>query len=256
LQLRWLGRWAYRVMILNPGIEEEAVAAGLPKDRLFWMPNPVDTDAFAPLPAPARCALRQQFGIPLDARVVLYVGRLAPEKELTSLLNAFAQTVIRIPDAMLVLVGEGPEAQHLAQLVQNGGLRDRVLFTGREPMERVISWLRLADVFALVSSVEGLSCSLLEAMAVGLPSVVSAIPANQQLVEDGVHGLQVPVRDEQALAAALSQLLLDDRLRAEMALTSRQLAISNYSVDTVMDRYEDLFRAALAASATGKHTAD
>jgi glycosyltransferase involved in cell wall biosynthesis len=245
IELCWLRKWAYRVMVLNSGMEEEALAAGLEKKQLYWMPNPVDTAEFAPATPAMRCALRQEFGIPLDAAVIVFVGRLAPEKELPSLLRAFARTLEVIPQARLVVVGDGPEWERLHEIAAGLALAGRVLFTGREPSARVLCWLRLADVFTLVSSNEGLSCSLLEAMSTGLPSVVSAIPANVQLVEHGVHGFHAPVNDEDKLAEAFIQLLRDDSSRAAMARAARRLVVDSYSVDNVVDRYEQLFRAAL-----------
>jgi len=125
-------------------------------------------------------------------------------------------------------------------------LAGHVLFTGREPGAQVCRWLQLADVFALVSNYEGFSCSLVEAMSVGLPSLVSAIPANLQLIDGGIHGLHAPAGDEDALAGALTKLLLDAPLRAAMGKAARQRVLDNYSVDKVLDRYETLFQEALA----------
>ncbi len=246
LELRGLRAWAYRVMVLNSGMEKEAFAAGFHKDQLCWMPNPVDTAEFAPVALAERYSLRKEFDIAAGAPVVVFVGRLAPEKELPSLLGAFVRTAQQVPNARLVLVGDGPERGALVEAARSRGLADRVYFAGREPAARVLRWLQLADVFALVSSNEGLSCSLVEAMSVGLPSVVSAIPANVQLIDDGVHGLQAPVRDEKALAAALTRLLSDADLRARMGQAARKRVLENYSVDKVVDRYEELFEGAMA----------
>lgn len=248
LELRWLRQWAYRVMVLNRGMEGEAFAAGFRKGQLCWMPNPVDTAVFAPLAAAERGALRQEFGMGPEDRIVLFVGRLAPEKELPSLLAAFARVSEHLPKARLVFVGDGPERGALTESAGRGVLADRVRFAGREPAARVLGWLQLADVFALVSSNEGLSCSLLEAMSVGLPSVVSAIPANVQLIDDGVHGLHVRVRDEESLAAAFTKLLRDAPLRSHMGQAARQRVLDTYSVDKVVERYEELFEGAMTAA--------
>src|ERR1035441_1210041 len=102
LELRWLQAWAYRVMVLNEGMAEEARAAGLEQRRLLWMPNPVDTDAFAPCDSGRRQEIRARLGIPAEAVVVIFVGRLAPEKELSSLIGAFREVVRRIPRAILI----------------------------------------------------------------------------------------------------------------------------------------------------------
>jgi glycosyltransferase involved in cell wall biosynthesis len=246
LELRWLQRWADRIMILNTGMEKEALAVGFSKAQLCWMPNPVDTNEFAPATPEKRRSLRLQFAVPLDVPVVVYVGRLAPEKELPSLLGAFAKSLRRVPEARLVIVGDGPERERLTRAAEELDLAGRVLFTGRKPAIDVRRWLQLADVFALVSANEGFSCSLVEAMSVELPSLVSAIPANLQLIDSGVHGLLAPIGDEDSLAAALTRLLLDASLRAAMGRAARQRVLDNYSVNKVLDRYEALFREALA----------
>jgi glycosyltransferase involved in cell wall biosynthesis len=85
-------------------------------------------------------------------------------------------------------------------------------------------------------------------MAVGLPSVVSDIPATRQLVDHEQHGLLAPVGDESAIAAAILRLLGDDGLRARMGQGARRRIVDNYSTEKVADRYEALFREALAAS--------
>src|SRR5580704_1298079 len=109
LELRWLRKWAKRVMILNSGMAAEAYAAGFSPEHLFWMPNPVDIDQFAPGDAEQRLRFRQNMAIPEDAPVILFVGRLAPEKELFSLLGALALITRQLPSARLVLVGDGPD---------------------------------------------------------------------------------------------------------------------------------------------------
>jgi glycosyltransferase involved in cell wall biosynthesis len=107
--------------------------------------------------------------------------------------------------------------------------------------------LQASDVFALLSSNEGLPCSLLEAMSVGLPSVVSDIPANVQLVETEVHGLHAALGSTNSIAAALKRLLLDAPLRARMGAAARQRVLAGYSIDKVMERYETLFSETLDA---------
>jgi glycosyltransferase involved in cell wall biosynthesis len=247
LELWFLRRWAHRVMILNPGMVAEAAAAGLEPDHLLWMPNPVDTDEFAPCTPEHRRELRARFGVGPSAPAVVFVGRLAPEKELPSLIRAFASARRDIPNATLVLVGDGPMRSELETLAATLSLEGAVRFTGRQTGTEVREWLQASDVFALVSSNEGLACSLLEAMSVGLPSVISDIPANVQLVENEVHGLHAALGSPDAIAAALHRLLLDAPLRARLGAAARQRILAGYSVDKVMDRYEALFSEALDA---------
>jgi len=245
LELRWLRRWVPQVMILNPGMADEAVAAGLSPEQLRWMPNPVDTSEFAPCGPAERLGMRARLGVPAEAPVAIYVGRLAPEKELGSLLGGFAAATRQFPGALLVLVGDGPEGEGLRARAAALGAGPRVRFTGRLAIPEVCQWLQVSDVFALVSSNEGFPCSLSEAMSAGLASVVSDIPANRQLIEDGVHGLRSPVKDESSIAEALARLFSDPGLRARMGEAARRRVIDNYSTGKVLDRYEALFAEAL-----------
>jgi glycosyltransferase involved in cell wall biosynthesis len=245
LELRWLQKWARRVMILNPGMEGEAAAAGFEPRHLLWMPNPVDTAEFAPCSPEQRRGLRLQLSIPPQAPAVIFVGRLAPEKELSCLLAAFASVVQSMPQAVLILVGDGPCRQELEAQACHLGLSASLRFTGRQSVDQVRRWLQASDVFALVSSNEGFPCSLLEAMSVGCASVVSDIPANAQLIDHCAHGLRVPLGGRTKIAEALLRLLGDPELRDAMGRAARQRVIDNYSVDKVLDRYEELFYEAL-----------
>ena len=241
LELTCLRKWAQRVMVLNAGIAAEAEAAGLRREQLLWMPNPVDTEEFSPCDRGHRSALRARLTLSQQALAVTFVGRLAPEKELPSLIEAFASVAKEVPRAVLILVGDGPVRKHLEVMAGELHLKASIRFTGQQTPVQVSEWLQASDVFALVSSNEGFPCSLAEAMSSGLPSVVSDIPANLQLIDPGVHGLHVAMRSTPSIGAALKQLLGDEVLRTRMGLAARQRVIDNYSLDRVLDRYEAMF---------------
>ena len=247
LEIGWLQKWAYRVMILNEGMREEALAKKFAAEQLLWMPNPVDTTNFAPPSETEKVQLRKKCGIPWDATVVVYCGRLAPEKALSKLLEAFARVTKQLPSSVLVLVGDGPLRPTLmeraAQLRLTGS---QVKFAGQVSPQEVCRWLKVADIFTLVSFSEGLPCALIEAMSTGLPSVVSDIPANRQLIENGEHGFLTPVGDLEAISHAIVRLLDDSVLRSRMGQASRKRIVEQYSSDKVCDRYEALFKQMLA----------
>ncbi len=253
LELRWLRKWAHTVMILNDGMTEEAREAGLLPAQLLWMPNPVDVEQFAPASPAERQRLRDELGLRGPAAV--FVGRLAPEKELPSLIAGFARALDSSPHATLVLVGDGPLGEQLKAQAAHLGIADRVWFAGRQDAAGVLRWLRACDLFALVSQIEGFSCSLTEAMAAGLPSVVSRIPGNLQLIEDQVHGLTAPVGDEAALGQALGRLFADEDLRLRMGAEARRRIVENYSTDRVIERYEGLFQKVLQQPRLGANRA-
>jgi len=176
----------------------------------------------------------------------MYSGRLAPEKGLGSLLEAFALVVSRAAGALLVLVGDGPIRDSLAEKAKQLGLTEnQIRFAGRVDPKEVCQWLKIAKVFALVSPAEGFSCALAEAMSTGVASVVSDIPANRQLVENGLQGLLVPVGDSERIASAIVRLLEDPSLRQRMGEMAREHIVENYSTDPIVRRYEALFREAL-----------
>ncbi len=114
--------------------------------------------------------------------------------------------------------------------------------TGRVEPEIVCQWLKIATVFTLVSPSEGFPCALEEAMSTGLPSVVSDIPANRQLVKNGLHGILVAVGDPEKIAESIVLLLQDAPLRQRMGEAARDRIVENYSTSQIVGRYEALFQ--------------
>jgi len=247
LELRWLNRWAKKLLILNEGMRQEALAHGLSADKLMLMPNPVDTQEFSPATEVERLALCARFGVSPSAQVIIYTGRLAQEKALPGLVDAFHLARKQVPHAVLVLVGDGPIRPALIEQARQLGLpEENIRFTGRVPASEVSLWLKISTIFALISPSEGFSCALEEAMSTGIPSVVSDIPANRQLVEDDVHGLLVPVGAPEKTAEAIVRLLENEPLRLRLGDASRKRVMENFSTDHVVAIYEALFQEATA----------
>lgn len=246
LELGWLRKWRLPLMLLNEGMFGEAIANGFPRHQLTWMPNPVDIDAFRPPEAGESGEWRTRHGLPLDAGVVIYTGRLSHEKGLRSLLGGFALASRKRARTVLLLIGDGPLRPELQTLAQAHGLNEnQIRFIGLVEASQIPAWLRASDIFALTSPNEGFSCSLLEAMATGLPSVVSGIPANLQLVDPGVHGLTVRHDDEAGIGDAILRLLDNAAERGRMSQAARQRVCENYSTERIVERYEALFSRAM-----------
>jgi glycosyltransferase involved in cell wall biosynthesis len=240
LELTFLRRWASQILILNPGMADEALEVGFDKSRIGWMPNPVDTDHFSPCSLEMRARLRRELGVRLDISLILFVGRLAPQKELPWLIGAFTRVIRKRPNSQLVLIGDGPLRVELVQLVSTLSLEGQVIFTGRLDNDDVLKWLQIGDVFTLISAAEGLPCSLIEAMSVGIPPLVSDIPAHRQLVVNDTSGLLTKVGDEDAIASGLVRLLNDPPARKRIGTAARQQIVENFSTGRVGDCYEDL----------------
>jgi len=245
LELQFLRRWASRILILNPGMALEAEQAGLDPAQIRWMPNPVDTDAFRPCSPEERVQRRRELNLSPGTPVAVFVGRLSTEKELAALVGAFAGVVRERPRAMLALIGDGPLRNEITELSRSLGLERNILLTGRVDTGGVLKWLQASDVFTLVSAVEGLPCSLIEAMSVGLAPLVSDIPAHTQVIDHEVHGLVTETGNQEAIARGLVRLIDDPQLRARLGAAARCRMLEQYSTGQVVTCYETLFASLL-----------
>ena len=190
----------------------EALQAMGPWQRLALLPNPL----------PTALTLQDSHEPPVDREAeVLAVARLVPQKGLDVLIRAFASLPESVRDGWsLTLVGDGPELATLQALASDAGLRDLVHFEGFRSDPLV--FMRRASIFALPSRFEGMPNALLEAMAAGLPSVVTdASPGPLEMVCNGHQGLVVPTDDVSAFAAALQKLMLDGDLRNRCGVAAR-----------------------------------
>ncbi|MCK4356192.1 glycosyltransferase [Candidatus Bipolaricaulota bacterium] len=160
--------------------------------------------------------------------VLIFLGRLAPQKDLLTLLKAFE----RIPVGRLVLVGEGPSRSQVEQSVERTGLNDRVTMLGART--DIPELLAASDLFVLPSRWEGLPLTIIEAMMAGLPVVASHVGGVAELVEDGVTGFLVPSEAPAALAEALRKLLEDSELRKRMGKAGREKALQDFTLDRML----------------------
>jgi len=153
------------------------------------------------------CTFREQYGIEPDAVVVGVVARLEPEKGHPTLLQAWPAVLRAVPNAALLVVGEGSRYAELERLAASLRIAHRVVFTGRR--DDVPSVTAALDVAVLPSYREAQGLSILEAMALSRPVVASRVGGIPEVIEDGVSGLLVPPRDPEALAGAIIRLLKD-----------------------------------------------
>ena len=212
----------------------------------------VDIHRFRPRPEVV-AEVRARLGIPIGATVLLYVGRVHPDKGVAELGEAFEAVAARRPDVHLVLVGPDEDGLALVRRAVTTAT-DRVHVAGRSPEPEL--YMAAADVFCLPSYREGFGMSLLEAAAAGLPAVASRIYGLTDAVEDGVTGLLVDVRNANALATGLEQLLADGELRRRLGAAARERAVSVFSKEAMQDAWRDLYeRQYRAVPATRRHRA-
>jgi glycosyltransferase involved in cell wall biosynthesis len=187
-----------------------------------------------------RAALRARLsGRDESSPLIACVARVQPEKGIADLIEATALLRASVPEAVVVVAGEGPAMPALTGRISALGLDGAVRLLGHR--SDVGDILAVADAFCLPSRHEGLPMSLLEGMNAGLACVSTAVGAIPAVVTDGVNGLLVPPRAPDRLAAALVRVLTDDSLRQELGREARREVHRSYALSTVADQYADIY---------------
>jgi glycosyltransferase involved in cell wall biosynthesis len=234
---------------LMKSIERESLDAGVPADRVHYVPQGVNMETFHPAAAGEATGLRAALGWPADRLICLSLARLSLEKGALDLLDAWNQ--LRPPNATLVLAGPdmenhpwdvGPQAR---EFVRQHDLGSSVVFHG--PTSEAPRLMRAADIFVLPSHFEALSVAAIEAAATALPIVATAVGGIGDYTQDGVNGLLVPPRDSARMAEALGRLLTDAALRARLGRAARASVEARFSEDVVFGRLAGILTS-LAAS--------
>jgi sugar transferase (PEP-CTERM/EpsH1 system associated) len=215
---------------------------GVNASRVRQIYNGVDQASFSPDHG-RDIALAPPGFISAGSIVIGTVGRLAAVKDQATLLTAFAQLLETLPDYQdrlrLIIVGEGPMGVALEQQVRTLGIQDRVWMTGGR--DDVAALLRLLDLFVLPSLGEGISNTLLEAMATGLPLVATDVGGNPELVTDGVNGRLVPVGDSQTLSSVMEQLVRQPELLQEMGRQSMERVRNQFEWERAVAEYLSVY---------------
>lgn len=205
--------------------------------RIDVVHNGTDTKRFS---GESDGALRSAFGIPSSHIVMGFIGRLEEQKGLPYLLQALARLRDEsVPDYSLMIVGDGTLREFLKSEAERLNLSN-VHFAGYQ--RETPAFFRLFDVFVFPSLFEGLPVVLIEAMAAGCAVVSTTIGSVAELVVHGKSGLLVSPKDPDALASALKMILTNEALRAEMGQQAQLRANSEFSVDAMVNRTEDIYR--------------
>jgi glycosyltransferase involved in cell wall biosynthesis len=221
---------------ISTAITDELIAEGYDSAKIHALPNGVPIPAQPWQPRPDW----------RDAPHAVFVGRLAPEKGLHTLIDSWPLVLLSFPTARLTLVGEGPERSGLEDRVANLNLGASISLPGvsADPSEI----LRAADLFVLPSREEGMSIALLEAMALGVPNVATAIPGNQRIVTDGTHGRLVVVDDPSALTRTIIEQWGDLDRAYEMGQEARRRVEDEFSIQSMARKHLELFRMQIKAA--------
>ena len=195
---------------------------GFPSEKIVVFPRGVDLETFHP-DEDLRWETRKSLGW-LDNKIIIMTRSFAPIYGVEYFLRSIPEVIRSVPHARVLLVGSGPMEMFFKKLVKELGLVDIVRFHGPVPNEALPSLLNAADVYVSSSLSDGTSVSLLEAMACGLPVVVSDIPSNLEWISNGSNGLIYPRHDHMSLAESIIVLLRNEQLAAKMRKKNLEIA--------------------------------
>jgi glycosyltransferase involved in cell wall biosynthesis len=232
-------RDASRVIAVTEIEAGQYKSMGISEDKVAVLPYGIDLDEFDNLPEKGE--FRRKYGLDSDQKIILYLGRIHKIKGLDLLTMAFSEVLKKLNDARLVIVGpDDGYLPTLKKLVADLKISDKVLFVGplygRDKVQVYVD----TDVYVLSSSYEIFGITVLEAMACGVPVIVSEHRGIAEVI-DGRAGLAVPL-DEEQLQNALLQMLHDDRIRQQFGTNGKALVREKFDWETIAEQVEKVYR--------------
>lgn len=232
-----LGRLPGSLIAVSHALRQSMIEEGFPSARLGVVHNGID--AGAPPSASARRCARAKLGFTDGTLVVGTIARLNPVKDLGTLISGFAAVRAIRPDAALVIVGDGEERSRLDETARALGVSGTVHLLGHRDDARDL--LPAFDIFANSSTSEGISLTILEAMAAGLPVVATRVGGTPEVVDDQVDGLLVPSRDPRAIGDAICALAVDPVRRHSLGAAGRLAVSERFTIDRMVEHYAQLY---------------
>jgi len=219
-----------------------ATEIGIDDRQITQIYNGVDTEKFYPVKNKRIDLLPLDFQ-KSDRVIIGTVGRIQAVKDQATLLRGFAALLTKYPDlrarARLIVVGDGPLLVDLHQLASNLLIADLILFAGAQ--ENIADWLRLMDIFVLPSLNEGISNTLLEAMATGIPVIATHVGGNPELVEAGRNGEFFACGDQLTLLTLLNRYVQDRELRLAHGAASREITLHRFGMSAMLKGYQQVY---------------
>lgn len=231
-------RHCHLILTPAPSIKELLRSYGI-TTPIEVIPNAIDLAPFQKLDP---TLVREKYQLH-GKRVLIFVGRMAREKNLEFLLEAFQTVVHKIPATVLLLIGGGPHQEQLEDRVQRLGLQGQVIFTGFVPYDLVPSYMAAGDLFVMSSVSEVKPLAILEAMAAGLPVVAVRAPGAMDTVTDGENGWLTALSQDE-FAEVIVGVLQQETLRKHASMGARETA-PQYSLDVVIERLAEVYRRVL-----------
>lgn len=241
---RLLARITTRLVAVSPQVRDDLVAFGVaPAEKFSVVRLGIELGERVETDVPGVDA-RARLGIGSGQFVIGWVGRMTGVKRTDDVLESLRLTRERGVDAVLLMVGDGPDREHVEERASRLGIVRHCLFLGYQ--EDVSGWYRAFDAMILPSANEGTPVVVIEALAAGCPVVATDVGGVSDVVREGVDGFLVPARDTEALAERLTRLARDPELRARMGAAGRESVPARYAVERLVTDIDELYRSLLA----------
>ncbi|MFP4472432.1 MAG: glycosyltransferase family 4 protein [Candidatus Omnitrophota bacterium] len=250
LSRRILPCWGRAVIAISRQVAEHLQRDfGVSAQKIHMIHNGIDLSRFVPVDDHFRSQIRSRYGLG-NEKVIGIIARLSDVKGHDVLVEAMPRILVHVPDARLMIVGEGKRAEFIEKRVQDLGLQQRVDFF---PVSgETEKFLPVFDCFVMPSRQEGLGLSVMEAQSVGMPVVASNVGGLPDIIEHEVSGLLVPPGDADALAGSVIRVLRDRELSRRLGENARSAAVRFYGVDLMADRVLDVYMRVAGQAASGK----
>jgi len=246
---RTLARACDVLVAVSPEVRDELVELGVaPREKFVVIRLGIPLEERLGDPT-ADADYRRLYGIPRDAFVVGWVGRMTGVKDTSAVVEIVRAARELGVNAVLCMVGDGPDRERLERLAHELGIARQCYFVGYQ--SDVAGYYRLFDVFLLPSVNEGTPVSAIESLASGTPVVANRVGGVPDVVRDGMDGFLVEAGDTDAAAASLAKLAVDPELRARLGASGRARVFERYSVERLVDDVDRLYRSLLAAKGVG-----
>ncbi len=200
--------------------------------------NGVDISNFKPGKAAAE--IYKKYNLPNDKPIVLYVGRADPEKKLGLVIEAFGDALKKVPNAMLVVVGDGVDKNRLEKEAEKLGINESVKFLGRVLPPDLYELYKVGDIFATASEIETQGIVLIEAAATGLPLIAVDKGAVAEVCQNNINGFLCEPGDTKAIGEAMVKILTDEKLRKKFSENSIKIA-SEHDFEKTLDRFINIY---------------
>jgi len=208
---KWVAGRVAKVITPSKYLKKIVAQWGINPDKIFVVHNSFENKRTKISGEEAR----NKLGV--NGKIIVSVGRLVPWKGFADLIEIMSDLEKEKADLKLVIIGDGPEGKNLRSEAKRLNLKDKVLFMGVVPQEKVYDFLLAGDVFVLNSSYEGLSHTLLEALSAGIPVIATDVGGNPEVIDDGKDGILVPYGRKDVLKESILRVLNDKELKQKFA---------------------------------------